>query len=157
VNPSGASKDAPPGFGIRVMRVARKAGIYIRSRQAKMIRLAISFLIIASFSATAEQTVINDYDGARDNYFDDQLYIGNTGESLYYGIARPIFDNVGKHRILEHVMPADWMAEHFGCPNRNDCNNTTYKHAEGDLHNLWLAVKNINSSRSDRLFGDTDQ
>jgi len=54
-------------------------------------------------------------------------------------------------------MPVDWMAEHFGCPNRNACNNVTYKHAEGDLHNLWLAVKNINSSRGDNLFGETDE
>ena len=104
----------------------------------------------------AEQTVINDYNDARDNYFYYQLYIGSVGESLYCGIQRPIFDHVGKNRRLEHVMPADWMAEHFGCPNR-DCNNPIYKHAEGDLHNLWLAVKNINSSRSDHLFGETDQ
>jgi endonuclease I len=49
------------------------------------------------------------------------------------------------------------MAEHFGCPNRNDCDNATYRHAEGDLHNLWLAVKNINSSRSDHPFGETPE
>ena len=78
-----------------------------------MTRLVISFLLIVAFSASAEQTVISDYDDARDNYFYDQLYIGNTGESLYCGINRPIFDNIGKHKSLEHVMPADWMAEHF--------------------------------------------
>jgi deoxyribonuclease-1 len=111
---------------------------------------------LLSFSVSAEQTVIRDYNDARNNYFYDQIYIGNTGESLYCGINRPIFDNIGKHKSLEHVMPADWMAEHFGCPNRNECDNTTYKHAEGDLHNLWIAVKNINSSRSDHLFGETD-
>ena len=31
----------------------------------------------------AEQTVINDYNDARDNYFYDKLYIGTVGESLY--------------------------------------------------------------------------
>lgn len=103
-------------------------------------------------SLLAEQTVINDYDDARDNYFYDQIYIGNVGESLYCAESRPI--SVGGGRSLEHVMPADWMAEHFGCPNRNECDNQTYKHAEGDLHNLWLAVKSINSSRSDNLFGE---
>jgi deoxyribonuclease-1 len=60
-------------------------------------------------------------------------------------------------RISSHFLIKHHLAEHFGCPNRNDCNNTTYKHAEGDLHNLWLAVKNINSSRSDHLFGETDE
>lgn len=100
----------------------------------------------------AEQTVINDYSDARDNYFYNQLYVGTVGESLYCGEPRPI--SVGSGRSLEHVMPADWMAEHFGCPNRNECDSQTYKHAEGDLHNLWLAVKSINSSRSDNLYGE---
>ena len=119
-------------------------------------RYIYSFLIcLLSSTVLAEQTVIRDYNDARNNYFYDQLYIGNTGESLYCGINRPIFDNVGKHRSLEHVMPADWMAEHFGCDNR-DCDNVEYKHAEGDLHNLWLAVKSINSSRRDHLFGEID-
>ena len=40
------------------------------------------------------------------------------------------------------------MAEHFWLPNRNECDNAIYKHAEGDLHSLWLAVKNTNSSRA---------
>ena len=101
----------------------------------------------------AEQTVINNYDDARNNYFYDQLYIGTVGESLYCGESRPI--SVGNGRSLEHVMPADWMAEYFGCPTR-DCDNQTYKYAEGDLHNLWLAVKSINSSRSDNLYGEVD-
>lgn len=100
----------------------------------------------------AEQTVINNYEDARDNYFYNKLYIETTGESLYCGEARPI--SVGNGRSLEHIMPADWMAEHFGCPNRNECDNQTYKHAESDLHNLWLAVKSINSSRSDNLYGE---
>lgn len=112
---------------------------------------------IFSLQVSAEQTVTNDYEDARDNYFYDQLYIGTTEESLYCGIKRPIQDSIGKQRSLEHVMPADWMAEHFGCPNRDNCDNTIYKHAEGDLHNLWLAVKNINSSRSDHPFGEISE
>ena len=121
-----------------------------------MIRSLLYFLAFVAFSVSAEQTVINNYEDARDNYFYDQLYIGNTGESLYCGVKRPFLDTIGKRRSVEHVMPADWMAEHFGCTNR-DCDNATYKHAEGDLHNLWLAVKNINSSRSDHVFGETDE
>ena len=49
----------------------------------------------------AGQTVIQSYDDARDNYFYDKLYINNTGESLYCGIARPI--GVGGGRSLEKV------------------------------------------------------
>ena len=44
----------------------------------KFCYLFIAYLI--SISAFAEQTVINDYDDARDNYFYDQLYIGTIGE-----------------------------------------------------------------------------
>jgi len=121
-----------------------------------MIRSLLYFLAFVAFSVSAEQTVIRNYEDARDNYFYDQLYVGDTGESLYCGVKRPFLDTIGKRRSVEHVMAADWMAEHFGCPNRNECANATYKHAEGDLHNLWLAVKNINSSRSDHVFGETD-
>ncbi len=47
----------------------------------EMIKTLITILLF-SFSglASAEQTVINDYNDARDNYFYDQLYVGNTGE-----------------------------------------------------------------------------
>jgi len=121
----------------------------IRQIHKTLAILCLAFLVP---SLQAEQTVIQGYDDARDNYFYDRLYTDNIGESLYCGINRPI-SAIGKQPSLEHVMPADWMAEYFGCPNR-DCDNPTYKHAEGDLHNLWLAVKNINSSRSDNLFGE---
>ena len=112
-------------------------------------------LTLLSFclSAQAEQTVINNYADARDNYFYDKLYINNTGESLYCGLSRPF--SVGGGRSLEHVYPADWMATEHRCDNRN-CADPKYKHAEGDLHNLWLAVKGINSSRGDKLYGEIE-
>ena len=110
------------------------------------------FCLLQSTLLLAEQTVIRDYNDARNNYFYDQLYTGEVGESLYCGKSRPLTDGGG--RSLEHVMPAQWMADHFGCPDRNTCPNQTYKHAEGDLHNLWLAVKSINSSRRDNVFGE---
>ena len=120
--------------------------------------ITLTILCLAS-GLQAEQTVITNYEDARENYFYDRLYIGNIGESLYYGINRPL-SSIGLDRTLEHVMPAQWMAEHYGClnrNNRNNRNNTTYQHAEGDLHNLWLAVSNINSSRSNHLFGEIPQ
>lgn len=119
-----------------------------------LIKYILALALLGPSNLFAEQNIINDYHDARDNYFYDKLYIGVVGESLYCGESRPI--SVGNGRSLEHVMPADWMAEHFGCPNRNECDNQTYKHAEGDLHNLWIAVRSINSSRSDNLFGEID-
>ena len=77
-------------------------------------RMRITYLFITcifSFQVSAEQTVINDYNDARDNYFYNQLYIGTIGESLYCGIQRPIHDIIGKQRSLEHVLPADSIAE----------------------------------------------
>ena len=122
-------------------------------KNSPLCKYAAFVVLFLPSALLAGQTVIQNYNDARDNYFYDKLYTGNTGESLYCGIARPI--DVGGGRSLEHVMPADWMAEHFGCDNR-DCDNVEYKHAEGDLHNLWLAVKSINSSRRDHLFGEID-
>ena len=109
-------------------------------------------LVSLCLTVQADQTVIKDYDDAREKYFYKKLYINTLGESLYCGLARPI--DVGGGRSLEHVYPADWMATAHGCDNRDTCPDTKYKHAEGDLHNLWIAAKNINSSRGDKPFGE---
>ena len=114
----------------------------------KKIIFAIIFIPSTLF---AEQTVINSYNDAKNNYFYTKLYVNNTGVSLYCGIQRPI--KIGGGRSIEHVMPASWIAQHFGCSNR-DCNKIHYKYAEADLHNLWIAVRNINSSRSNFIFGE---
>jgi len=119
-------------------------------------KLIIILILTLPTALFAEQTVINDYEDARNNYFYKQLYINNVGESLYCGITRPIPTTVGGGRSLEHVYPASWMADEHGCKNRDTCNVSFYKHAEGDLHNLWLAVRNINSSRSNNLYGEVD-
>lgn len=113
----------------------------------------ILITIFLSQSLFAEQTVIQNYKDAKDNYFYTQLYVGVVGESLYCGIPRPII--VGGGRSIEHVLPVSWIAEHFGCANR-DCDNINYKHAEGDLHNLWLSVRSINSSRGNHLYNEIE-
>ena len=115
---------------------------------------ALTLIFLIPSCLLAEQTVINDYYDARDNYFYDKLYMGTVGESLYCGEPRPI--SVGGGLSLEHVMPAGWMAKHFGCSNRIECDNHTFKHAEGDLHNLWIAIKSINSSRANSLYGEIE-
>jgi len=55
---------------------------------------------------------------------------------------------------IEHSYPADWMATHHGCPNRNNCPIPAYGFTEADLRNLWPAIGAINSSRGDKLFGE---
>jgi len=60
-----------------------------------MIRSLLYFLAFVAFSVSAEQTVIRNYEDARDNYFYDQLYVGDTGESLYCGVKRPFLDTIG--------------------------------------------------------------
>jgi len=113
--------------------------------------LKLSFLFC--LSVQAEQTVINNYADARDNYFWSKLYIDNKGESLYCGLNRP-FPQAEKESI-EHVYAADWMAKHYGCSDRN-CDHPDYKRAEGDLHNLWPEIQRINSSRGKSLYNEIE-
>ena len=77
-----------------------------------------------------------------------------TGESLYCGVSIP-FPSTEK-LTGEHVYPADWIAEHLGCDNRNDCDHPDYKWASADLHNLYPEIGRINSSRSDLPFNEID-
>jgi len=53
------------------------------------------------------------------------------------------------------------MADVFGVANRTECRKdpdptkkARFSDAEGDLHNLFPAVKNLNSARGKRLFGE---
>lgn len=95
----------------------------------------------------SEQTVIPDYETARDDYFWPILY-KDGGETLYCG--KEFTSRAGL--TVEHVYAAQWMATAAGCINRSECPNTTFHHAEADLHNLWPAIGRINSSRSDTSF-----
>lgn len=116
-------------------------------------------LLFASTPLLAAQTVIANYDSARDDWFWDKLYTYG-GYSLYCNTP---FNNAGhyinhknkrKKMTLEHVYPADWIASFHGCNNRHSCEIDDYKFAEADLHNLWPAQGNVNSSRSDHLFSE---
>jgi deoxyribonuclease I len=106
--------------------------------------------------ANAQQSTIGSYSEARDKYFWRVLYTGG-GETLYCDkkfTDGSKAERKAKKLSVEHVFPAQWIAEHFGCANRNTCSNRTYKAAEGDLHNLWPALTNINSSRGKQPFGE---
>lgn len=103
----------------------------------------------------AQKTVLDDYDRVRDEVIWPTLY-GLGGETLYCGARFEAGQRqVGGRRLtLEHVYPADWIAEHYGCDNRDACPVQAYRFAEADLHNLRPAIGNINSSRQDTSLGE---
>ena len=46
------------------------------------------------------------------------------------------------------------MLDKFKCSDRDECTDKGFQRAEADLHNLWPAIKNINSSRQELPFGE---
>ena len=108
-----------------------------------MIRtILLALLLTIPFATLAGQTHIPNYNTARDNFFWSELYpVG--GQGIYCGTMF----GPGERLTVEHAYPAQWMAEAHGCKNRNNCPNPEYNFAEADLHNLWPALGNINSSR----------
>ncbi len=114
--------------------------------------------------AAAQQTKIQDFDTARDRYFWTKLYAagGSTiycdhvfpGEHVHRSLGGPRVSASGEALTAEHAYPAEWIAEAYGCSDRNDCDLPAYHFAEADLHNLWPALKRIESSRSDLPVGE---
>jgi deoxyribonuclease I len=113
---------------------------------------AVFFLLALLITATPAfgggQHVIPDYAAAQRDWFWTKLYV-NGGRELYCNV---VFLR-GQRVTVEHVYAADWIADRFGCNNRN-CSHATYKRAEADLHNLWPALGAINSSRGNKRFGE---
>lgn len=117
------------------------------------------FAFLASAPALAQQSQIDGYNTARDQYFWNRLYpMGGVtvycshvfpSEQVRRASGGPRVSDAGERLSVEHAYPADWMAEANGCPNRNQCDVSAYRFAEADLHNLWPALGRINSSRSD--------
>ena len=98
------------------------------------------------------------YDEAR-RIFWKQLY-PEGGTELYCGIdfdgARQI-SLVGESMSVEHVWPADAIAEtEPGCTNRS-CTAGRVQRAMADLQNLWPALQKVNSSRSRLRYGTLPQ
>lgn len=98
------------------------------------------------------------YDEAR-RIFWKQLY-PEGGTELYCGIE---FDAArhtalaGESMSVEHVFPADAIAEtEPGCTNRN-CTAGRVQRAMADLQNLWPALQKVNSSRSRLRYGTLPQ
>ncbi len=93
------------------------------------------------------------YDEAR-RIFWRKLYPAG-GTELYCGVS---FDGergdaINEKLSVEHVFPADTIAEtEPGCTNRK-CSATRVQRAMADLQNLWPALQKVNSSRSKLRFG----
>ena len=111
-------------------------------------------LFLVSTTAAAQQSKFEDYDKVREVFWPILYSVG--GETLYCGIKfEPKQKKVGGRKLtIEHVYSADWIAEHHGCKNRSECDNDAYGYAEADLHNLWPAIGDINSSRQDKSLGE---
>jgi len=139
------------------MRTPRAAGIGA---------IVSSLATLATTVAIADQTKIASYGAAEKHLYG--LYAGAGARDLtdvHCGIRFKVDLNDTKRPTdwlsMEHAYAADWMADRFGCANRTDCrahpnpkSRARFNHAEGDLHNLWPAITNLNSARGKRLFGE---
>jgi hypothetical protein len=100
------------------------------------------------------QRTYRTYDDAR-RVFWRKLYPAG-GIELYCAVP---FDAVRKNDVreqlsIEHVFPADAIAEtEPGCTNRS-CSATRVQRAMADLQNLWPAFARVNSSRSRLRYGE---
>jgi deoxyribonuclease-1 len=91
----------------------------------------------------------SNYATSRRDFFWTKLY-ADGAQSLYCDV----WFEKGQRLTIEHAYPADWIATHHGCLNRNECPIPAYSFAEADLHNLWPAIGAINSSRGDKPYGE---
>lgn len=135
---------------------------------------AVLLAAVLAGPVLADQTTIPSYDHARDKVF-YRLYAKVPrieATDIYCGLKfwvdpkvldLPEDQDTGKPApwlTLEHSYAAQWMANALNCGNRDTCGShsdattrTRFNHAEADLHNLWPAVRNLNSSRQDSPFG----
>lgn len=124
-----------------------------------MLNILFRFLLIVIVSVTgltsvalADQTVIPDYDTARDEFFWDDLY-RSGGETLYCSES---VRGPGRRFNVEHVYPASWMKRAAGCAgqSRRNCrrNSIRFNRMEADLHNLYPSLASFNQDRNNDAF-----
>ena len=112
-------------------------------------------LLLVGLPAVAQQSVFDSYKHVQRSVFWQELYACG-GATLYCGLPFEAGDKAvaGRRITIEHAYPADWIASHHGCQNRDSCEVEAYGRAAADLHNLWPAIGNINSSRQDQSLGE---
>ena|SRR5918995_396428 len=79
----------------------------------KTLLLAATLLLSSTLAFAGGQHVIPDYATAQRSFFWTKLYV-NGGRDLYCNVRF----TAGQRLTVEHVYAADWIAYHFGCPNR---------------------------------------
>ncbi|NKB37562.1 MAG: endonuclease I [Gammaproteobacteria bacterium] len=115
------------------------------------------FILLLCTAGWAQAEEVIEFDNLATSTFWKKLYPGG-GWSLYCGYK---FANTRKtkngHRIdIEHIFPANRMAEHSGCENRMQCreaNNQNFIRMEADLHNLYPVWQTVITHRYDFRFG----
>ena len=124
----------------------------------KVLLIFLSVLLIFSTILSADQTVIPNYNKARDVFWSQLYPKGNW--TIYCGIR---FNNRketidGRKLSIEHVFPQSWIATAMGCSSVSQCrkNNKRFNYAVADLHNLYPALRNVNSSRGNSLLGEIE-
>ena len=78
-----------------------------------------------------------------------------SGTTLYCGVSFAAREKSvdGRDLTIEHANPADCIATGHDCENRKSCKVEAYGRVAADLHNLRLAIANINLSRQDQSLG----
>jgi len=111
-----------------------------------MLRLiAFIFITLITNQARADDSA---YNKVRDTVFWLKLY-NKDYSTLYCGIEK----TKGSRDTVESVYAASWIADSLGCKNSKECKIDKYRQASSDLHNLWPALKQFHSSRSNLPFG----
>ena len=125
--------------------------MYARINKTHLIIL--STLLIYSNISLADQTVIPNYNKARDVFWNKLYPKGNW--TIYCGVR---FNNRketvdGRKLSIEHVYPQSWVSKAMGCNSVSSCRKTNKKfnYAVADLHNMYPALRNVNSSRGNSL------
>ena len=85
-----------------------------------------------------------------------RIRIPLSGTTLYYGVSFAAREKSvdGRDLTIEHANPADCIATDHDCENRKSCKVEAYGRVAADLHNLRLAIANINLSRQDQSLGE---
>lgn len=114
-----------------------------------------TLILLFCSPVAAQQMTFDSYEQVQRKVFWQNLYAGG-GTTLYCGLRFKAGQKSLNERglTIEHAYPADWIATYHGCKNRDSCKKKAYGRAAADLHNLWPALANINSSRQDQSLGE---
>ena len=136
--------------GPRRSRPPRAASRHPATWAAAMRSLWMVLLLVCS-PVAAQQSAFDNYAHVQRNVFWAKLYACG-GTTLYCVVPFAAAENSvdGRDLTIEHAYPADWIATHHGCENRKSCKVEAYGRVAADLHNLRLAIANINLSRQDQ-------